>query len=171
MQVQRVQNNNNYNTNFGATLKINTNLRKMKEPVIEFLETQFPKRTKNVSGNLELNLNGNCGFTNHHDTLHYTNKDFHDSITLDRVDLSEPKENLLNKLVNSLGGFQIREKAQNRINRLKDIILETADKAYYESEKAFKNEKAFPVLSTFSPSINVAKKEDAHKILEYTIKS
>ena len=170
MQVQRVQ-NNNYNQTFGATLKINTNLRKMEEPVIEFLETQFPKRTKNVSGNLELNLNGNCGFTNYHDTLHYTNKNFHDSITLDRVDLSEPKENLLNKLVNSLGGFQIREKAQNRINRLKDIILETADKAYYESEKAFKNEKAFPVLSTFSPSINVAKKEDAHKILEYTIKS
>ena len=171
MQVQRVQNNNNYNPHFGAKLKINNNFRKMEEPVIEFLEKQFPIKTKNVRGKLELNLNGDTGYTSFSDTLHYTNNGFNDSITIGRVDLSEAKENLLDKLVNSLEGFTIREKAQNKINMLKDIILETADKAYYESEKAFKNEKAFPVLSTFSPSINVAKKEDAHKILEYTIKS
>ena len=168
MQVQKVQ-NNNYNASFGATLKINNNFRKMEEPVIEFLEKQFPKRTKNISGTLKLNLNGDTGYTYLSDTLNYSNKGFNDGITID-VDLSEAKEKLLSKLVNSLYGFLIREKAQNKINMLKDVILETADKAYYESEKVFKNKKAFRVLSTYSPSNNIAKKEETHKILEYTIK-
>jgi hypothetical protein len=167
MQVQRIQNNNNYNTNFGTKLKINNSSRKMEKPIIKYLEKEFPKRTKDARGKLELNLNQDIGFTNS-DSLHYTNKGFHDSIVIDRVDLlSETKENLLDKLVNSLAGFMIREKAQNKINMLKEIILETADKAYYESANAFKKKNALPVVDTSSPSTNIAMKDDTLKILKY----
>ena len=138
MQVQKIS-NNNYNTGFGATLKINTDYRGMAKPVIEFLEKQFPKRTENVKGKLELRL---AGYPRNNDTLVFKNdRGFVDSIEIDSQDIQDAKktrETLLDSLVNCLNGFVIRENAQSRINSLKKDMIEISDKAYRESVTKFK---------------------------------
>ena len=136
MQVQRVQND----TAFGATLKINQNYRKMDKSVIKFLKEQFPQKTSDINGRLEVELNGETGFRSCFlkDELKYSSGEkYKDKIEVD-VNLSETKEALLDKLVNSLKGFVIREKAQNKINSLKKEIIDVSDKAYNKSEKVFK---------------------------------
>ena len=56
MKVQNVQ-NNNYNTNFGATLEIfDHNNKSINDSVIKYLKTKFSKRTENIGGKLELHL-------------------------------------------------------------------------------------------------------------------
>ncbi len=154
MQVQRVQNNNNYNTNFGATLKINTEHRKMAKPVVEFLEEQFLKRTENVKGKVELRL---AGYPRYYDTLVFKNdRGFVDSIEIASQDTQKPKETLLDSLVNCLDGFVIRENEQNRINALKKDMIEISDKAYNDSVTKFKE--AFSVRESSLNGNDIASK-------------
>ena len=141
MQIQRVQNNQ---TNFSANLKVHNNYyKKMEKPVVDFLEKQFPKKTKDTSGQLDLYINGDTAYIYKPDVLAFDNgKGYKDSIDID-LDITDKKDTILNKLVNSLKGFSIREKAQNEINELKGEIIKTSDKAYHESAKEFR--KSFSV--------------------------
>ena len=140
MKVQPI--NNNYQT-FGATLKVH-NLSaksKMESQIIDFLESEFPKRTKDIEGYLDLGVGFSSRFETLFSRLTYSNgkdKPYNDMINI--VELPEQKEELLNSLVNSLEGFIIREKAQNRINALKNEIIDVSDKAYSESERIFNNQ-------------------------------
>ena len=55
MQIQAINNNNQ---TFGATLKVHNCYAKskMKSPIIDFLEKEFPKRTKDIEGHLDLDV-------------------------------------------------------------------------------------------------------------------
>lgn len=160
MQVQRVQ-NNNYNTHFGATLKINTEHGKMAKSVIEFLEQQFPKRTKSVKGNIELIV---AGYPRNKDLLMYKNENgYSDIIEIHSLNnTQESKESLLDSFVNCLNGFVIREKAQNKINALKKEMIEISDKAYRESKTEFK--KSFSVCDEALIENDIAPKDSGLRI-------
>ena len=135
MQVQKIQ-NNNYNTNFGATLKIHNLYEKMEKPTVEFLEKQFPERTKNISGKLDLYLNGTKKELQYPDTLAYSNNEYKDSIKIANM-FTYTKETLLDGFVNSLKGFGIRENAQKEIEKLKGEIVNISHNAFCDSAGEF----------------------------------
>ena len=140
MKVQAINNNNQ---TFGATLKVHNRYAKskMKSPIIDFLEKEFPKRTKDIKGHLDLDVGYLSETESFFSTLKYSNgenKPYKDMIKI--VELPEQKEELLNGLVNSLEGFIIRENAQNRIAELKKEIIDVSDKAYNDSERVFNNQ-------------------------------
>lgn len=139
MQVQKIS-NNNYNTNFGATLKVRNSSSKnrIERNVINFLEREFPKRTKDKKGHLDLAV----GFSSKLETLttklKYSNgkhNRYKDKIEI--YDMPKQKEELLDSLVNSLDGFIIRETAQKKIERLKKEIIDVSDKAFWDSIDIF----------------------------------
>lgn len=137
MQVQKVH-NNYYNANFGASLTIYNNIKKMESPVIDFLETEFPKKTENIKRHIDVYLNGTDKGVFYPDTIRYNNgKKYSDAIRVE-LELSESKETLLDKLLNSINGFVIREKALHKIEELKKDIIKVADEAYKDSEYEFK---------------------------------
>lgn len=140
MQIQPI---NNSNQTFCATLKVRNRSPKsgMERQVINFLEREFPKRTKDKKGHLDLSVGFSTNLELLTSKLKYSNgkhKRYKDKIEI--VELPEQKEELLNSLVNSLEGFIIREKAQNRINALKNEIIDVSDEAYSESERIFNNQ-------------------------------
>lgn len=133
----------NKNINFGATLKINTRYRKMESSVIDFLEREFEKKTENIKGRLDVAINGDNGYKFIKDTISYNNgRGYKNTIEI-KFDTKAYKEVLLDKLVNSLNGFLIRENAQNKIDVLKNEIKEISNRAYNDSAKEFK--KSFQV--------------------------
>ena len=132
MHIQRVQ-NNNYNTNFGATIKINNEYGKLEKAVVEYLEKQFPKRTKNINADMDIIVSGHKDFAN---IIGYKSKGFTDYIETLYEDMNQPKETILEGLVNALNGFVIREKGQNKIEALKREIIE--EKANDITKERFK---------------------------------
>jgi len=156
MQINRMQNNN---TNFGATLRINSRYRKMDQPVIDFLETQFSKRTAKISGQMEVELNGDTGCKIIKDKLSYKNcKGYKETINLD-FNSKQPKEALLDRLVIALNGFLVRERAIKRIDELKNELIEISDQAYRDSEELFK--KSFEVCENSLSTGEIAKKNSS----------
>ena len=140
MQIQPINSNNQ---TFGATLKIRNRSResKMERSIINFLEKEFPKRTKGIKGHLDLSVGFSSEVESLFTRLKYSNgkhKRYKDMIEI--VELPKQKEELLNGLVNSLKGFIIREKAQNKIGKLKREIIDVSDKAYSDSERIFNNQ-------------------------------
>ena len=155
MQVQRVQ-NNNYNTNFGATVKIYNECGKFEKGVVEFLEEQFPKETQFSKGNLDVILtadNRECA-----DAITYSNgESYKDSVLLDLY-AEEPKETILEGLLSIFSGFRIRETAQRNID-------EVSDKAFRESTKKFRE--IFPVYNCSLTNHDIAPKGNAYPVMVY----
>lgn len=165
MQVQNIQ-NSNFNTTFGATIEINNNYRKMKKPVVNFIKKEFSEKTKDISGHLGVSLNGEIvKGTYLPDAIHYFNDNgFAEEIMLrSPIELSEPKEALLDKFCNVLKGFSIRENAQNKINALKKEIVEISHKANCDSEEKFKQ--TFSIYDKYVKNSDIDAKDSSSFIL------
>lgn len=156
MQVQKIENKS---TNFGVALRINNNSQtKIEKPVIEYLEKQFPRKTKNIKGRLEVSINAETGYAGGKDVLSYCNGNGCDTLEID-FPVNETKESLLNKLVSSLKGFIIREKAQNKIAGLKTKIDEISHNAYSDSANEFR--KSFFVYEDSLRTKDIAERKPA----------
>ena len=166
MQVQRIQ-NNNYNTNFGARLKIDNQCGKLEKSVVKFLEERFPKETQFSAGNLDVILTANnkeCA-----DVITYSNgKSYKDSVLLDLY-AEEPKETILEGLLSIFSGLRIRETAQRNIDTLKNEIVEVSDRAFRESTKKFG--KVFPVYNCSLTNHDIAPKGSSFPTIIYRDRS
>ena len=139
MQVQAINNNDQ---TFGATLKVRNRsaISNMERPVINFLEREFPKRTKDIKGHLDLSVGVSLDSAlitklKYSNGKHKRYKDY-----IDIIELPKQKEKLLNSLVNSLEGFIIRENAKKEIKRLKNEIINVSDRAFCDSSKIFQQQ-------------------------------
>lgn len=148
MQVKAITNNNS-NQTFGATLKIHRHKRNLLgRSEINWLEKEFPKRTKDIKGHLYLFAGFRTPYESVTDKLKYSNGKHNRYKTYIEtyVNYKKPKEELLDILVNSLEGFINKEnthnkiaKLQKKIDRLQKEIEVISDKAWEERAEIFQN--------------------------------
>lgn len=80
-----------------------------------------------------------------------------DSAKVKEIDLSEPKEKILEKLVNAHNVFVIRENAQNKTNLLKEAIKEIAHNANNDCKQMLEKTGTFH-LEEFNLCTDIEKK-------------
>ena len=139
MYIQRVQ-NNDHNTNFNATIKIQSKYYNMEKYVVDFFETEFANKTQNIDGHIDVIIDGSKREI--YDMIQFSNGIFQDSLNVN-INLLDSKETLLKKFISVLNVFKLRENAQFEINKLKADILGISDKAHKDSLNELR--KNFPI--------------------------
>lgn len=155
MYIQNIQNSNQ--TNFGASLNIHNPWRRMNKSVVQFLEQEFPKRTADVKGKLDITIPFNKD--SRAELFYSSDSGYKDGIAVDfRSNFSVSGEtaqtDLLDKCVNATKGFLLRENAYNKLYEFKKGFVEVADKAYKDSKEIFTN--SFSHVSSQNRNFNKA---------------